>query len=29
MNVSIVLIVIMAVLFAAGVYAMLERSLTR
>ncbi|MCT9819433.1 Na(+)/H(+) antiporter subunit C [Microbacterium sp. W1N] len=29
MNVSMVLIVIMAVLFAAGVYAMLERSLTR
>lgn len=29
MNVSLVLIVIMAVLFAAGVYAMLERSLTR
>ncbi|MGB4776804.1 Na(+)/H(+) antiporter subunit C [Microbacterium sp.] len=29
MTVSIVLIVIMAVLFAAGVYAMLERSLTR
>lgn len=29
MNVSLVLIVIMGVLFAAGVYAMLERSLTR
>ena len=29
MNVSLVLIVIMAVLFACGVYAMLERSLTR
>ena len=29
MNVSLVLVVIMAVLFAAGVYAMLERSLTR
>ncbi|MFT4214081.1 MAG: Na(+)/H(+) antiporter subunit C [Microbacterium sp.] len=29
MNVSLVLIVIMAALFAAGVYAMLERSLTR
>ncbi len=29
MNVSLVLIIIMAVLFAAGVYAMLERSLTR
>lgn len=29
MNVSLVLIVIMAFLFAAGVYAMLERSLTR
>ncbi|MFT3797907.1 Na(+)/H(+) antiporter subunit C [Microbacterium sp.] len=29
MNVSVVLIVVMAVLFAAGVYAMLERSLTR
>lgn len=29
MNVSTVLIVIMAVLFAAGVYAMMERSLTR
>ncbi|GAA1703651.1 hypothetical protein GCM10009808_21930 [Microbacterium sediminicola] len=29
MNVSLVLIVVMAVLFAAGVYAMLERSLTR
>ena len=29
MNVSLVLIVVMAVLFACGVYAMLERSLTR
>jgi multisubunit Na+/H+ antiporter MnhC subunit len=29
MNVSLVLIIIMAVLFACGVYAMLERSLTR
>ncbi|RLK52233.1 Na(+)/H(+) antiporter subunit C [Microbacterium telephonicum] len=29
MNVSLTLIIIMAVLFAAGVYAMLERSLTR
>ncbi len=29
MNASLVLIIIMAVLFAAGVYAMLERSLTR
>jgi multicomponent Na+:H+ antiporter subunit C len=29
MNVSVILIVIMAVLFACGVYAMLERSLTR
>jgi multicomponent Na+:H+ antiporter subunit C len=29
MNVSLVLVVIMAVLFACGVYAMLERSLTR
>lgn len=29
MNVSLILIVIMAVLFACGVYAMLERSLTR
>ncbi len=29
MNVSFVLIVVMAVLFACGVYAMLERSLTR
>lgn len=29
MNVSLVLIIIMGVLFAAGVYAMLERSLTR
>ncbi|MFT4135319.1 Na(+)/H(+) antiporter subunit C [Microbacterium sp.] len=29
MNVSLILIVIMGVLFAAGVYAMLERSLTR
>lgn len=29
MNVSLILIVIMAVLFAAGVYAMMERSLTR
>ena len=29
MNVSLVLIIVMAVLFACGVYAMLERSLTR
>lgn len=29
MNVSLVLIIVMGVLFAAGVYAMLERSLTR
>ena len=29
MNVSLILIIIMGVLFAAGVYAMLERSLTR
>ncbi|MFH8251761.1 Na(+)/H(+) antiporter subunit C [Microbacterium sp. B2969] len=29
MNVSLILIVVMAVLFACGVYAMLERSLTR
>ena len=29
MDVSLVLIVVMAVLFACGVYAMLERSLTR
>ena len=29
MNVSLVLVVVMAVLFACGVYAMLERSLTR
>lgn len=29
MNISLVLVIIMGVLFAAGVYAMLERSLTR
>ena len=29
MNVSLVLIIVMAALFAAGIYAMLERSLTR